>query len=99
MAELHITEYANVDRFGRGVEPAVAIQSVTYTTTAESVPFQPATRWVFLKPRGDDAHILFGTGTLAATVANPYVSDLEGRYFAIVPEEDLHLAVYDGTTP
>ncbi len=68
MSALTITEYANVLPNGIPVEPAVATQSVTFTTVStQSAAFDAKTRFVRLS---SDAActITFGTNPTAVTL-------------------------------
>ena len=97
MSILNITEFDALDAHGRGKNPAVTTQNVSYTTTAASVAFNPRTKWIRVVADAD-AHIRFGTGTPAAVVTDTRVPADTERYFNIDRGDDVKLAVYDGST-
>ena len=72
MATLYVTEYAkfgydeNGGSIPLGREPAVANQTVTFTTSTASNAFGPATRLVRIIADAD-CHLLFGEDPTATT--------------------------------
>ncbi len=101
MAVLQITEYAELarDRQGNqvpvGKEPAIASQTVTYTTSTNSSAFDNKTR--FIRVYADTrAHIAFGSGTQTATATNTRLAADAAEYFGVIGGQQL--AAYDGTS-
>jgi hypothetical protein len=71
MAVLYVTEFSEVPSVRNvptplAVEPAVAEQAVTFTTTTQSAAFNADTRYVRIYASAD-CHIRFGTNPTATT--------------------------------
>ena len=106
MATLYIREYAKLakDADGNtieaGEEPAIADQTVTFTTSAQSAAFNRSTRFVLLKADAD-AHILFGANPTATTSQFRLEADVAmffGLNADLVALGTLEVAAYDGTS-
>jgi hypothetical protein len=103
MATLHVTEYAALAEDQQGhmmavaAEPAVASQTVTYTTTTQSSAFNPGTRYVYLQSDGAKAYVSFGTNPTATVGSNLIVAD-DGRFFGVPAGASFIVAVYDGSS-
>ena len=104
MATLWITEYSDIaESFGGkpvlvGREPSLTVQSVSYTTTAQSNNFHPKTRFIRVKADAD-AYLEFGQNP-TATVASTAVEADVAEYFGveIIRNQNIKLAVYDGSS-
>ena len=104
MATLWITEYVRMADDGRsrplmaGEEPAVAIQSVAYTSSTQSAALHDSTRFVRLKSDAD-AYVVFGENPVATVASTPIEADV-AEYFGVgfVKNRQLKIAAYDGTT-
>jgi hypothetical protein len=101
-ATCKISEYSSisVDASGREVpvalEPANAVQQVTYTTTTQSTACNSATRFVRIVCDAK-AHFEFGSNP-TATATDPFVAADSPEYFAVRPGATNEVAFYDGTT-
>ena len=104
MATLWITEYEKLaeDFAGQpvlvGEEPALVTQQITYTTSVQSAVFHPKTRFIRVKADAD-AHLKFGKSPTAVVGDTPIEANV-AEYFGVrsIKNEQLQLAVYDGTT-
>lgn len=108
-ATCKISEYANLPRDPSSAvipvapEPALATQSVTYTSSTQSSAFNILTRYVRIVCDAK-AHFVFAeNGT--ATATDPYLPADTVEYFGIRRsdsdgdgDQDLEVAFYDGTT-
>jgi len=91
MAILHATEYSHlaVDSGGHGIqaglEPALARQQVTFTTTVSSAAFQENTS--FVRVMSDtDCYIRFHTGTDSAiTLTDTLIKANVAEFFGVKP--------------
>jgi len=87
MANLSVTEYAQVghDLLGSplpcGLEPVLAIQNVTFTTTTASSAFNAETNFVRVIADAD-ARIKFGTAP-TATSTDILIAQGSAEYFAV----------------
>ncbi len=101
MATLTITEYASLarDKDGNvipaGDEPAVTIQTVSYTTSANSAAFNTKTHFVRLYGSAA-AYVIFGSGTQTATASHTPLAATTAEYFGVKPGHQL--AAYDGSS-
>jgi hypothetical protein len=101
-ATCKISEYSNmaVDEGGRVVpvaqEPAVAVQEVTYTTSAQSSAFNASTRFIRIVCDAK-AHFEFGTNPTAAAT-DPYLAPDAPEYFAVPRGSAYEVAFYDGSS-
>jgi hypothetical protein len=101
MATLNVTEYAElanypVGVFLMGVEPALARQSVTFTTSTESSALQAGTR--FLRLVADaDAYLEFAASPTATAASTRLKADTV-EFIAVEPGQGLKVAAYDGTS-
>lgn len=107
MATLSITEYAKMARDSAGhlipvgMEPAVARQSITYTTAAQSAAFNASTRFILVVAASADGYLEFGTNPTATATDTRIVQDV-AQFFGIDPDlaqaGTYKLSVYDGVT-
>jgi hypothetical protein len=106
MATLWITEYANMgkDQNGKpvpvGEEPAVAVQTVTYTTATASTVFSGRTRFVRLIANAD-CHVRFSVAGTAATAGYTKLEADVAEYFGVqngVGITPLKVSAYDGSS-
>ena len=78
MATLYITEYANVAQIQGGVpipqEPAIAEQTVSFTTATASSAFNSNTRLVRIVSDAE-CHLKFGAAPTATTVHQQHQAD------------------------
>ncbi len=103
-ATCFISEYTNIIRDGRNYivpvaqEPAVTIQTVTYTTTTQSAAFDSTTKLIRIVCDAK-AHFEFGTNP-TATASDPYLAADTPEYFGVDSDnpEDYEVAFYDGTS-
>ena len=104
MATLNITEYATVaEDWGSnkvlvGLEPALARQNVTYTTSASSVSFHQQTR--FIRVIADaDAYLEFALSPTATAASTRIETDV-AEYFGVrlINGQTIQVAAYDGTS-
>ena len=104
MATLWITQYSNIAESFKGKpvlsgqEPALTTQTVTYTTTAQSSDFAPATRFVRLIADAD-VYVVFGESP-TATAASTRLEANVAEYFGTerIRNQNLRLAAYDGSS-
>ena len=104
MATLWITEYTNIAESFKGKpvlsgqEPAVTTQTVSYTTTTQSLDFQDVTRFVRLIADAD-VYVMFGESPTATVSSTKLQADV-AEYFGIERNrnETLRLAAYDGSS-
>ena len=88
MASLYITEFqasGNAESGAQlqvGVQPAVAMQKLTFTTSTQSAEFDERTRFVRLHTDAG-CHIVFGTDPTATTNHMPLLAD-STEYFGVV---------------
>ena len=97
MASLIITEYANLALNGHAPvpqEPAIAEQTVTYTSATQSSAFDEKTTFIRLKPDAD-CHVKFGSNPTATASHQELVADVE--YFRGV-KPGHKVSVYDGSS-
>lgn len=101
MAVLHVTEYSDFGVVtGRGldlaiaVEPAVADQAVTFTTSTASAAFNAATKFVRLLST-IDCHVVFGAAPTATAAKQKIVAGTE-YWRSVVPGQKV--AAYDGSS-
>lgn len=89
MSTLKVTEYATLARDGQNwimpvaQEPAIAIQSVSFTTHAESSAFNAQTRFVRVQADADCC-ILFGASPTATTSHTPLTAG-QPEVFGVTP--------------
>ncbi len=101
-ATCKISEYTLLveDDAGRIVsaarEPAIATQSVTYTTSAQSVAFNSRTDFIRIVCDAK-AHFKFGANP-TATATDPYVPADIAEYFGIPDSGTWEVAFYDGSS-
>ena len=94
MAKAHIQEYHELAEDGLGYrvpvgqEPAVAVQSVTYTTATQSSALNSSTRFV-------DAYVAFGDNP-TADGDSMYLPVDTAEYFGVTP--GTKISIYDGTS-
>lgn len=87
MASLYVTEFqasGNADSGAQlqvGVQPAVAVQKLTFTTSTQSATFDPRTRFIRLHPDAD-CHVVFGTDPTATTNHMPMLAG-STEYFGV----------------
>lgn len=99
MATLFITEYSEVPAI-RGVpmpvavEPAVANQAVSFTTSAASSAFNAATRYVRVIADAD-CHLEFGSAP-TATATDQFLPANQEAWRIVTP--GLKVAAYDGSS-
>ena len=106
MATAIITEYrqlaqdANGHTVPVGQEPAIASQSVTYTTSTQSAALSEKTRFVRIVTDAD-AHINVGTSPSADT-SDTRIEANVAEYFGVDPRAveagNVLIAFYDGTS-
>jgi len=77
-------------------EPAVTVQTVTYTTTTQSTAFNNSTHFVRIVCDAK-AHFEFGTNP-TATANDPYVAADTVEYFGVTPGASIEVAFYDGSS-
>ncbi len=93
MANVYVTEYAALARDGfnfhiaAGLEPAIAEQKVTFTTTTQSNAFNEQTRFVMVHV---DAicHVAFGDNPTATTGAHRLAAN-ETRFYGVRPGQKI----------
>lgn len=101
-ATCKISEYSRlvVDANNREVpvalEPAIAVQNITYTTSTQSAAFNSDTRFVRIVCDAK-AHFEFG-GNPTAAATDPYLAADTAEYFGLAGGSSLEVAFYDGTT-
>jgi hypothetical protein len=82
MALLYITEYADISE-NVGLEPALVIQTVSFTGTAgTSAAFNENTRYVRLNADAN-ACVLFGTAPTAVTARDTRIAAGAAEYFKV----------------
>jgi hypothetical protein len=107
-ATCKISEYRDLilDANGRIVpvaqEPALATQSVTYTTSSASAAFNDETRYVRIVCDAK-AHFIFTRDGTNATASSPYLSADVSEYFGIqraprATTQTLKVEFYDGSS-
>jgi len=99
MATLWITEYAFVATSGNvtmpvGQEPAVATQTVSFTTATQSAAFNASARLVRIQS-SINAYVLFGSNPTATASTTPITAN-QPQWFGVVPGHKV--SVYDGTS-
>lgn len=99
MATLWVTEYADISAMGggpaqAGKEPAVADQSVTFTTATQSAAFTAKTRLVRLYS-SVACHVLFGADPTATAAKQKLAADTE-YWRGVTPGQKV--SVYDGSS-
>jgi len=88
VASLYITEFqasGNAESGAQlqvGVQPAVAMQKVAFTTSTQSAEFDDRTRFIRLHTDAD-CHVVFGTDPTATTNHMPLLAD-STEYFGVV---------------
>lgn len=104
MATATVTEYEKLAEDSRGhvmpvpMEPALASQSVTYTTsTAVSNAFNANTRYVYIQTNDTNAHVKFAA-TPTATANDRLLIAGDGAFFGVHPGISMKAALYDGTS-
>ena len=96
MATMIITEYGNIGVTGHGwqipipSEPAIAEQTLTFTTTTQSAEFSSGTAYVRIVADAD-CHVRFGSDPTATTSHQPLAADTE--YFRAVRQDHKVAAV------
>lgn len=100
MAKLYVTEYANMGETLRGappiaLEPELAEQVVTFTTTTQSSAFNASTRFVRIHT-DSICHIAFGASPTATTSKRRLAID-QTEYFAVPPGASYKVAAVTGT--
>lgn len=100
MATLYITEYEETAKgidgslIGFMREPAIASQSVSFTTAAQSSAFNAKTRYVKLNASAA-CRVLFGTNP-TAVAGSEYIPATTDVYRRVDP--GLKVSVYDGSS-
>lgn len=103
MATAWVTEYADAARvfpnaggavIPAGQEPALTVQSVTYTTATESAAFNSRTRMVRVYTSAD-ARVAFGDAPVAVAGSTP-VTGKVAEFFGVAPGQKI--SIYDGTS-
>lgn len=100
MAIAFISEYTELREDATGLElpvprePPVAVQAVTYTTSAQSAQFNARTRYVRIIADAK-AHFSFG-GSPVATANDPYLPVDSAEYFGVNGFD--RVAFYDGSS-
>lgn len=96
MANLYITEFqasGNAESGAQlqvGMQPAVAMQRLSFTGSTSSATFDPRTRFIRLHTDAD-CHVVFGTDPTATTNHMPMLAGSTEYFGAITP--GLKLAV------
>lgn len=96
MASLYLTEFqasGNAESGAQlqvGVQPAVAMQKVSFTTSTQSAEFDERTRFIRLHADAD-CHVVFGFDPTATTNHMPMLAD-STEYFGVF-QPGLKLAV------
>lgn len=89
MADLYITEFqasgnsVSGAQLQVGVQPAVAMQKVTFSASTQSAAFDSRTVFLRLHPTAD-CHIIVGTDPTATTNHMPMLAD-STEYFGVLP--------------
>jgi hypothetical protein len=101
MATLNVTEYSKLATrpmgvFAFGLEPALARQSVTYTTSTQSAVFDNATHFVRLIPDAD-CYVHFAASP-TATASSTLIKADTVEFFEVQPGQGLRVAAYDGAS-
>ena len=106
MANLWITEYSDIgeswggDKILVGREPALITQTISYTTSTQSVNLHEKTRFVRVKADAD-AHLVFGSNPTATVESTPIEANV-AEYFGVekLPNVKLNIkiAAYDGSS-
>jgi hypothetical protein len=100
MASLHIQEYADIARTGSGevlpggLEPALASQAVTFTTTTASAAFNANTKFVRIVCAAD-SYLVFAAAPTSAVTDMLLPADTVG-FFAVKPGQKV--SAYDGSS-
>lgn len=93
MANAYVTEYVALARDGfnfhiaAGLEPAIAEQKVTYTTTTQSAAFNALTRFIMVHVDAV-SHLAFGDNPTAATTAHRIAAN-ETRFYGVQPGQKI----------
>ena len=103
-ATCKISEYQFVVRDQRNVvvlvamEPPLATQNITYTTTTQSAKFNERTAFIRIVCDAK-AHFVVGTDP-SADANDPYLTADTPEYFGLPPNnaEDYEVAFYDGSS-
>ncbi len=102
MATCKISEYRSVakdegyDDVPAAQEPALATQTVTYTTSAASAAFNSETRFIRIIADAK-AHFVVGTAP-TADADDPYVPSDAAEYFGVIKGGSFKIALYDGSS-
>ena len=100
-ATCKLSEYRTLARDSNGnwipvaVEPSVARQSVTYTSSAQSAAFNSSTRFIRVVCDAK-AHFRVTTAGTNAVATDPFVAADSPEYFGVTPGDVIDF--YDGTT-
>lgn len=100
MATMLISEFNAIGQ-GAGTdiqiahEPAVAHQSVTYTTATASAAFNAKTRFIKMYPSAD-CYVRFSTAGSAATTAHEFLKGTTDHWRAVEPTFKVN--IYDGSS-
>jgi len=104
MAIATVTEYESLAEDSRGntvpvpMEPAIASQSVSYTTSAAVTnAFNKRTRFVYVQTNDTNGHVKFGASPTAAATDRLIIAG-DGAFFGVHPLIDMKVAVYDGSS-
>jgi hypothetical protein len=79
------------------LEPRIASQTVTYTSSAQSSALNSATRFVRIVCDAK-AHFRFSTAGTNATASDPFVAADSPEYFGVQAGQAIIIDFYDGTT-
>ncbi len=102
MATCKISEYANLSQDASGkpvpvaAEPAIATQTVTYTTSTASAAFNAQTRVIRIVADAKAHFVVAATPT--ADADDPYVAADASEYFGVARNQSLKIALYDGSS-
>lgn len=100
MATMKITEFRAVAMNGQvpiAQEPALAHQSVTYTTATASSAFDKNTTYVKLYPSAD-CYVRFSTAGSAATTSYEFLKGTTDHWRGVPEGDDYKVSVYDGSS-
>jgi hypothetical protein len=102
MATCKISEFAAIGQSaGKDIqipfEPAIAHQSVTYTTATASSAFNDKTRFVKLYPSAD-CYVRFSTAGSAATTAYEFLKGTTDHWRAVGEGQSFKVSIYDGSS-
>lgn len=97
MVDLYITEYSKLaERNAQAaLEPAIAVQKVSFTTSTQSATFNVNTKFVRLVSETSKAHVAFGTDPTATANSTLLPADTP-EVFGV--KAGHKLAAYDGSS-